>query len=86
MLHASSYDSKHYNLLINKTGELLKTSLTNNEPVQIELLTNSLGLSLLKDDNKEYTQRLNELASKYDNLKLLANASFIIIVNVPATQ
>ncbi len=72
MLHVSSYDPKRYNLLINETEELLKTSLANNEPVQIELLTNSLGLSLLKDDNQDYTKRLNELASKYDNFRLLA--------------
>ncbi len=72
MLHVSSYDPKRYNLLINETEELLKTSSANNEPVQIELLTNSLGLSLLKDDDKAFALRLNELANKYDNFKLLA--------------
>jgi intracellular sulfur oxidation DsrE/DsrF family protein len=72
MLHVSSYDPKRYNLLINETEELLKTSLENNEPVQIELLTNSSGLSLLKDDDREFAKRLNDLAAKYDNFRLLA--------------
>lgn len=72
MLHVSSYDPKRYNLLLSETEQLLKTSQENNESVQIELLTNSLGLSLLKDDDQKFAQQLNALASKYDNFKLLA--------------
>jgi len=72
MLHVSSYDPKRYNILIEETEALLKTASENNESVQIELLTNGPGLSLLKDDNQEYAKRLNALADKYDNFKLLA--------------
>ncbi|MFV1985225.1 MAG: hypothetical protein ACC657_16880 [Thiohalomonadales bacterium] len=72
MLHVNSYDPKRYAILLNETEELLKTSLQNNEKVQIELLTNGPGLSLMKDQDKAFTRKLTELADKYDNFTLLA--------------
>lgn len=72
MLHVSSYDPKRYNILLNETEALLKTSLQKKETVQIELLTNGAGLSLMEDKGKEFTTRINELAAKYDNFTLLA--------------
>jgi len=72
MLHVVSNDPKRYNALINETEALLKTSLQNNESVEIEVLTNGPGLSLVTNNDKKFTKRLNQLAEKYDNFTLLA--------------
>ncbi|MFV2061258.1 MAG: hypothetical protein ACC653_11295 [Gammaproteobacteria bacterium] len=72
MLHVSSYDPKRYGFLLHETEELLKTSLENNENVQIEMLTNGPGLALMKDQDESFTRKLKELANKYDNFRLLA--------------
>jgi intracellular sulfur oxidation DsrE/DsrF family protein len=72
MLHVSSYDPKRYGYLLHETEELLKTSLQNNEKVQIEMLTNGPGLALMKAQDESFTRKLTELANKYDNFRLLA--------------
>jgi len=72
VLHVSSNDSKRYNILLNEAESLLKTSLENNESVQIELLTNGPGLAILEDKNSAISKRVNALADKYDNFTLLA--------------
>ncbi len=72
MLHVSSYAPKRYGYLLNETEQLLKMSAQNNENVQIEMLTNGPGLSLMKEQDEPFTRKLKELADKYHNFRLLA--------------
>ena len=72
MLHINSNDPKRFDVMLDETEQLLKTSANKHNKVKIEILTNGAGLSLLKAGDEQYVQRLRELAQRYDNLSLLA--------------
>ncbi len=72
MLHINSNDPKRFEVMIDETEQLLKSSVDNHKKVKIEILTNGPGLSLLKAGDEKYVERLRQLANEYDNLSLLA--------------
>lgn len=72
MLHVNSGDPVKFKTLLDETEQLLRTSATAGREIDIEILTNGAGLSLLNNGKQEYIQRLKALTQKYDNLALLA--------------
>lgn len=72
MVQVSSNDKNRYNVLINETERLLKTAQQNKEQVVIQILANSKGLDILKDDNTQIALKMRQLSRQYDNLILTA--------------
>ena len=72
MLHVNSNDPAKFKTLLDETEQLLRTSARSGKEIDIEILTNGAGLSLLNNGNQEHIQRLKALSQKYDNLALLA--------------
>lgn len=72
MVQVSSDDNHRFNVLIDETERLLKTAQENNEQVTIQILANSSGINLLKDDGSPTAIRVRNLNRKYHNLLLTA--------------
>jgi intracellular sulfur oxidation DsrE/DsrF family protein len=71
VLHVDSADPERYNVMLDETEQLLKTSAQQQQKVRVEILTNGGGLMLVEKGNEAYTKRLQSLAKQYDNLGLL---------------
>jgi intracellular sulfur oxidation DsrE/DsrF family protein len=71
VLHVDSADPERYNVMLDETEQLLKTSAQQQQKVRVEILTNGGGLMLVENGNKAYTKRLQSLTKQYDNLGLL---------------
>ena len=72
VLHVDSSDPARFNVMLDETEQLLKTSAQQQQNVRIEILTNGGGLMLVEESDAPYTQRLQSLAQQYDNLGLIA--------------
>ncbi|MDH5445271.1 MAG: hypothetical protein OEY52_06915 [Gammaproteobacteria bacterium] len=72
IVQVSSNDQHRYNVLMDETERLLKTARSNNEQVVIQLLANSKGIDLLKNDNSPVSLRMRQLSRQYNNLILTA--------------
>ena len=71
VLHVDSADPKRFNVILDETEQLLKTSAQQKQKVRVEILTNGGGLMLVEQGNAAYTERLRTLSKQYDNLGLL---------------
>jgi len=71
VLHVDSADPNRFNVMLDETEQLLKTSAQQKQKVRVEILTNGGGLKLVEQGNAAYTKRLQALAKQYDNLGLL---------------
>jgi intracellular sulfur oxidation DsrE/DsrF family protein len=71
VLHVDSADPDRYNVMLDETEQLLKTSAQQQQKVRVEILTNGGGLMLVENGNEPYTKRLRSLTKQYDNLGLL---------------
>lgn len=72
MVQVSSNDTNRFNVLLDETERLLESAKHNNEQVRIQILANSTGINLLKDDQSPVALRVSNLQKKYDNLILSA--------------
>ena len=72
VLHVDSSDPERFNVMLDETEQLLKTSAQQQQKVRVEILTNGGGLMLVEQGNESYTRRLQALSKQYDNLGLLA--------------
>jgi len=71
VLHVDSADPDRFNVMLDETEQLLKTSAQQQQKVRVEILTNGGGLMLVEQGNQSYTRRLQALSKQYDNLGLL---------------
>ena len=71
VLHVDSADANRFNVMLDETEQLLKTSAQQQQKVRVEILTNGGGLMLVEQGDAAYTQRLRALSKQYDNLGLL---------------
>jgi intracellular sulfur oxidation DsrE/DsrF family protein len=71
VLHVDSADPDRFNVMLDETEQLLKTSAQQQQKVRVEILTNGGGLMLVEQGDENYTRRLQALAKQYDNLGLL---------------
>ena len=71
VLHVDSADADRFNVMLDETEQLLKTSAQQQQKVRVEILTNGGGLMLVEQGNAAYTKRLQTLSKQYDNLGLL---------------
>ena len=67
LLHVSSNDPLRFNVLLDETEQLLQNSLYSAQKLQVEILTNSKGLELVKN-NTRHADRIATLQQRYDNL------------------
>ena len=71
VLHVDSADPNRFNVMLDETEQLLKTSAQQQQKVRVEILTNGGGLMLVEKSDAAYTKRLQALPKQYDNLGLL---------------
>lgn len=71
VLHVDSADPKRFNVMLDETEQLLKTSAQQQQKVRVEIITNGGGLLLVEKGNQAYTKRLQSLTKQYENLGLL---------------
>ncbi len=72
MLHVSSNDPYRFEVLLDETENLLKSSLKHQQAVEVEILTNGQGLELVRNSNQPYALRLRALQDKFNNLVISA--------------
>lgn len=71
MLHVSSNQPRRFEILLNETEKLLKNSLAKQQAVEVEILTNGKGLSLVRN-NSPHARRLQALQDQYPSLVVSA--------------
>ena len=72
MLHVSTANPRRLNIVLDEMEVLLEQYANSKQKLQLEVLTNSEGLALVKNNGKTYNQRLVSLKKKYNNLVVLA--------------
>ncbi len=72
MLHVSTDDPNRLNIILNETEALLKSYAESSRKLELEILTNNKGMTLVTDNGEPYSKRLRKLQSKYQNLVLMA--------------
>jgi len=72
MIQVSSNDPHRFNVLLDETENLLKTSLQDHKVVEVEILTNGKGIELIRNSNQPYARRLKTLQDEYKNLVVSA--------------
>ena len=70
LLHIDNGDKNKLREIVDYAESLLKQNDKNG--LQVELIANSGGIDLFRADLSQQKTRLNQLAHRYDNLKLLA--------------
>ncbi len=72
MLHVSTANPNRLNIVLDEAEALLKEYAATSKKLQLEILTNSGGLTLVTNNHKKYNQRLQALQKKYHNLVVMA--------------
>ena len=72
VLHISSAESERLDQALTDAEELLSQYQDHPEMVQLEVVANTAGLSLLRVDTSAYAERIRRLAEKFDNVSFLA--------------
>jgi len=72
MVQVSTNDQHRFAVLMDETERLLKAAQAKNENVVIQILANSEGINLLKDDQSAMSLRVRGLNRQYNNLLLTA--------------
>lgn len=67
LFHINSNDKKRIEAVLNKA----KLFLANNNSVQVEIVANASGLSMLRDGSP-FTEEVKSMSAQYDNVKFLA--------------
>ena len=72
ILHVDTGNAERLKAALDSAEDLLVTSATNGNPLELEIIANADGLDLLRVDTAFYADRISELSEKYDNLSILA--------------
>ena len=72
MLHVSTNDPNRLNIILNETEALLKEYADSSHQLELEILTNNKGMTLVTDNGEPYSKRLRSLQKQYQNLVLMA--------------
>jgi len=77
ILHISTADPVRLGHALDDAEQLLSGYKDHPERVQLEVITNTAGLTLLRADASPYVERIRRMAQKYDNISFLACARTI---------
>jgi len=77
ILHISTADPKRLGEALDDAEQLLSRYKDHPERVQMEVISNAEGLTLLRADASPYVERIRRLAQKYHNVSFLACARTI---------
>lgn len=72
MLHVNSGDTEHLQMVLDEAENLLKTSSKSGRKITIEILANGQGINLFRSQNANYSKRIVNLASEYNNIQFMA--------------
>lgn len=72
VLHISSDESGRLDQALDDAEELLTAYKDHPELVQLEVVANARGLTLLRADTSPYPERIRRLAQKFNNISFLA--------------
>jgi intracellular sulfur oxidation DsrE/DsrF family protein len=72
VLHISSAEAKRMDQALTDAEDLLKQYQDHPELVQLEVVANAEGLSLLRADTSPYPERIRRLAQQFNNISFLA--------------
>ena len=72
VLHVSTADSERLEQALDDAELLLSSYKDNPDRVQLEVVANTEGLTLLRSDTSPYVERIRRMALEYENLNLLA--------------
>lgn len=72
MLHVSTDDPNRLNIVLDEAEALLKQYANSTRKLELEILTNNKGMTLVTNNGESYSKRLQALQTKYQNLVLMA--------------
>jgi intracellular sulfur oxidation DsrE/DsrF family protein len=72
ILHVSTADPARLGQALDDAEQLLSSYKDRPEMVQLEVVANTEGLTLLRADASPYAERIRHLAQEYDNISFLA--------------
>lgn len=72
ILHLDSADPIKLRTLVEQAEYLLQTRAASGQPVQVEIISNNNGLSLLRADVTPYAERIDRLARQHTNISFVA--------------
>ncbi len=72
ILHISTADSKRLEQALDDAELLLSSYRDHPEMLQLEVVTNAAGLTLLREDTSPYINRIRRMVQEYDNISFLA--------------
>jgi intracellular sulfur oxidation DsrE/DsrF family protein len=72
VLHISTAESQRLDKALSDAEELLSSYKDHPEMVQLEVVANAEGLSLLRADTSPYPERIKRLAQQFNNVSFLA--------------
>ena len=72
VLHVSTAESQRLDKALSDAEELLNSYKDRPEMVQLEVVANAEGLSLLRSDTSPYPDRIKRLAAQFNNVSFLA--------------
>jgi len=72
VLHISTADAGRLEEALDSAEELLSTYRKASEKVQLEIVANTAGLTLLRMDTSPFVERIRRMAMEYENLSFLA--------------
>jgi len=72
VLHISTANTERLEQALDDAEELLSGYKDNPDMIQLEVIANTEGLTLLRSDTSPYVDRIREMALEYDNLDFLA--------------
>lgn len=71
MLHVSTAKPHRLNIVLDEAEALLEEYANSSHKLELEILANSEGLTLVTNNGKDYNQRLQKLQQKYANLAVM---------------
>jgi hypothetical protein len=72
VFHLSSADARRAAILLEQVELVLKTYQENRQPVQVEVVANNQGLSLLQVGQSPFPEQIRRLSNSYQNLTFAA--------------
>ena len=72
MLHVTTEDPVKLAAVLEETENLLQSPESSAGNLRVEVLANGKGLNLLRADNSQFSQRVQALQERYDNLAFIA--------------
>lgn len=76
-MHVTSDDPYRLKALLDEAESVLQQYENKNQKVAIQILANSKGLNLLRDDKSPYAKRIADMNKRYKNIAFVACAKAI---------